>query len=601
MRVAALLSITLSSAPAAAAIAGSVVDAETNAPIAGARVTLQATDVTTTTNAAGEFSIAGSAEHVVVAAMSGYFNGSVPASEPATGIVVALERVPTTDDPTYVFASPWSCASCHTEQATDWNGSPMARAGRNTWVYDVYDGSATAGGEGGFVYVRDSAHAGKNSASECAACHQPLSWTGLAGSALVPFDSVGSSALDHGVACDVCHKIADVDDARPNYPGLHPDAVRLSRPGSDWQVMYGLLGDVDYFTPGLMRASYQPELAARVCGTCHQDKNDPDGDGDFEEPDGVISEPTYLEWLSSPYADESSPDHATCVDCHMKPTGSPQACGTVVPPISRPFGQVRSHRIEGTSAEYLQNAVTLALEAKLDAGEIRVDIRVTNDQTGHHVPTGVTIRNVLLLVEAVSIADGSSLPHTGSQVLHELAGVGDPKQGYFAGLSGKLYAKINHGPDGTGPVFYTEATGILEDNRIAARATDATSYTFAAPPGGGDVAVRARLIYRRSFRALVDAKQWTTDGHGRPLEDLQPPHFGHLMEQAEVTVPLPTPVPDAGADAGLDGAAPREASEGCACGVPPRRDRGWAGLSLAALCALAMSRLRHPTHRRQIR
>ena len=30
---------------------------------------------------------------------------------------------------------------------------------------------------------------------------------------------------------------------------------------------------------------------------------------------------------------------------------------------------------------------------------------------------------------------------------------------------------------------------------------------------------------------LVDAKAWTEDGHGNALADVQPPHFGHLMEE----------------------------------------------------------------------
>ncbi len=48
--------------------------------------------------------------------------------------------------------------------------------------------------------------------------------------------------------------------------------------------------------------------------------------------------------------------------------------------------------------------------------------------------------------------------------------------------------------------------------------------------------VRSRLIYRRAFRFLVDAKQWTQDGHGKPLEDVLAPHYGHLMESTEHVV-----------------------------------------------------------------
>jgi hypothetical protein len=76
------------------------------------------------------------------------------------------------------------------------------------------------------------------------------------------------------------------------------------------------------------------------------------------------------------------------------------------------------------------------------------------------------------------------------------------------------------------------ATGL----RSFALATDQTHYTFAVPPGEGTLLVEARLIYRRAFRFLVDAKGWTEDGHGNPLGDVAPPHYGHLMESALRTV-----------------------------------------------------------------
>jgi hypothetical protein len=46
----------------------------------------------------------------------------------------------------------------------------------------------------------------------------------------------------------------------------------------------------------------------------------------------------------------------------------------------------------------------------------------------------------------------------------------------------------------------------------------------------------ARLIYRKAFRFLVDAKGWTEDGHGQPLVDVIAPDFGHLMEFEEQVI-----------------------------------------------------------------
>ena len=92
---------------------------------------------------------------------------------------------------------------------------------------------------------------------------------------------------------------------------------------------------------------------------------------------------------------------------------------------------------------------------------------------------------------------------------------------------------------------------IVSDNRIPALATDKSNYTFALPAESGDLEIRARVIYRRSWRALVDGKDWHYDGHGDPLEDIAPPHFGHLMASAEETLSNGSPRPDGGVpDAG---------------------------------------------------
>ncbi len=103
-------------------------------------------------------------------------------------------------------------------------------------------------------------------------------------------------------------------------------------------------------------------------------------------------------------------------------------------------GDVRTHRILGTTAEFLENALSMTMEAEVVGDSVEVEVAITNDQTGHHVPTGVTIRNMILLVEASQASDGEPLEHTGSTVIHDLAVccaaecIADPDQGYYAGL-----------------------------------------------------------------------------------------------------------------------------------------------------------------------
>ena len=508
-------------------------------PLEGALVSVQAGDAWTLSAPDGTFTMpdATGSDLVVVTALKGYLNASRSISSPASSLAIAMRAVPQDDDPAYILAEPTDCGGCHPNQLAEWTDSPMAKAGINTWVHDIYNGTGTAGGLGGFVYTRDSAFAPTNPNSECSSCHQPQAWLEDPFSALEPKESL-SAGVVHGVSCDVCHKVADIDISQPNYPGLFPGIVTVTRPqGPDFdQVQYGVLGDSDFESISLMRPSYQPQLVAEVCAACHQDKNDPDEDGEFEEPNGVISEPTYLEWADSPYGDIESPLYATCVDCHMAPAGTLEVCDLIDPPLPRDPDTVRSHTILGTTPYYLENAAELAMSTEIIGDAVHVAVDVNNSLTGHHVPTGVTVRNMILLIEAWRDGDDLALNSTGAQVIHDLGGIGDPALGYYAGLPGVFFAKINHNEHGVGPTFFTDAFGLQSDNRIPALATDSTDYTFDVPPGGGTLNVRARLIYRRAFRFLVDAKGWTEDGHGNPLADVLPPHYGHLMESLEQSV-----------------------------------------------------------------
>jgi MYXO-CTERM domain-containing protein len=579
------------SASASAQVSGTVLDDETDEPIAGAVVSVQASSIETTTDETGAFELADATGQslIIVAGAKGYFYASTTETSPASDVELRLEPVPRVDSPYYTFAPPERCGECHVEQYEQWSGSPMQKAGMNTWVYDIYDGTGTGTEElPGFIYTRDSVFAEGNPASECASCHQPEPW------AREPFEPLGdrsepTAGMRHGVSCDVCHRIADIDvDNRPNFPGIFPEVVTLTRPtATEWfVVMYGVLGDVDYDATGWMRASYQPQLRSEVCAACHQDANDPHENHDYESPDAVISEPTYLEWLDTPYADPDSELHAECVDCHMPATNSKAACDRVS--LDRPAGDVRSHRILGTTAEFLENALSLTMEAEIVGDSVEVEVAITNDQTGHHVPTGVTIRNMILLVEAWEASNGEPLEHTGSTVIHDLGGVGDPAEGYYAGLPGRLFGKINRAESGASPTFFTDAVAIVTDNRIPAQSTDTTHYTFAVPAGDGALEVRARVIYRRSWRALVDGKQWKYDGHGNPLEDIAPPHFGHLMASAEKTLRGGSTMPDGGVpdggepDAGAPDGGTGGGSSGCSVAWTPSPSAGLLTLLFAA-------------------
>ncbi|MCP4039684.1 MAG: hypothetical protein GY733_22260, partial [bacterium] len=198
-------------------------------PIQDALVTVQATSTQTSTASDGSFTLGLASGNglKVVGAREGYYSSSVTEDAPATNIEILLTPVILGANASYSFVAPATCAGCHPNQDQEWTDSAMANAALNTWVHDMYDGNGTPGGSAGFVYTDDSTYSGANYDSECAACHQPEAWitAGYSG----PIDDPGdagypSPSARHGVSCDICHKIAYVDTARINYPGIFPGA-----------------------------------------------------------------------------------------------------------------------------------------------------------------------------------------------------------------------------------------------------------------------------------------------------------------------------------------------------------------------------------------
>jgi hypothetical protein len=158
--------------------------------------------------------------------------------------------------------------------------------------------------------------------------------------------------------------------------------------------------------------------------------------------------------------------------------------------------------------QLLQNAVTMEATACRQADTVEVDVAITNDRTGHHVPTDSPLRHLILLVRATD-GNTQSLAQRAGPTVPEWGGKGDPEQGYYAGLPGKAFAKILEerwtavAPSGA----YWNPTVIQSDSRLAAMATDTSSYVFEA---GADrpIHIEVVLLYRRAFKELMDQKGW---------------------------------------------------------------------------------------------
>jgi hypothetical protein len=332
------------------------------------------------------------------------------------------------------------------------------------------------------------------SAGVCATCHVPVA-AARRGRALASDPNELSGLEKEGIACEFCHKIGDVklDPATrmpyPDKPGVL--SVRLFRPYEGQQLFFGQLDDV----PG--KDTYLPLIEeSAFCAPCH-----------FGVFSGVTVYNSYGEWLASPYSDRQT--GKTCQGCHMPPAGYDSFVYPEKGGLRRNPARILSHQMAGAaSEELLRNAVTMTAEARLRGDRLAVDVRITNDKTGHHVPTDSPLRHLILLVR-VQDAYGQPLPQVDGPKVPAWGGVGDPQKGNYAGLPGKAFAKVLQelGTEVAPTGAYWNRTRILSDNRIAAFATDVSSYTFAVHPGSA-VAVDVKLLFRRTYKELADLKKW---------------------------------------------------------------------------------------------
>ena len=492
-------------------------------PIQGARVQVRADPSVVAISAAdGSFTLPVNPSGLVQlaaavpysrAAATNYLIAGAAANNGDTAIDIRLPILPATNNPSYAPASSDYCLNCHKSVYPQWQSSNHSRAATNPWVLDVYSGTGTPGGSAGYVF-RATHDAGET--GFCATCHTPMADVFNPGNTYL--DEVTDPVALEGVTCVSCHQMDSVDEN--NLDALHllgkstyrfPDDTEF--PTRDY--VWGPLGDVTF---GLMKTSLSTlHGTSLVCASCHQYKN---------PTTGSPGQNTYREWAASSFA-APGPGQRNCQDCHM-PSSTDEGSLCVFIDPDRPGNQRRQHIFIGSTPDMLQNNVSLAVAAQeVAAGRIRVTADVTNFGAGHSFPTGVSIRNAILVVSAlwngqpVAQVSGPVVPFWGSD------DVPGEQTGDLAGLPGKGFAKILEGRiNGQGPVvrpvlFIDAEGGAYSDTLIPSGATDTTQVEFQLPPNvpaGAVVDVEARLVYRRAFRALQVEKGWTESAHGGPVE-----------------------------------------------------------------------------------
>ncbi len=508
-----------------------IVLTEGGVPAPRAAVRMRAARIQTVTDAKGMFTLENTpAGNITVSAWKeGYLIAGTETAENSGNAVIHLHPIPFADTKDYQWVSPEpptlmekisigigrafsfmtgnkkqrsrfenNCSNCHENTTVpEWRASAHSMSARNPLLLDMYNGTDAKGNNGIYPGYRLDF---PGSAGNCATCHAPVA--AMADPWNTDLNNIKGAARE-GIPCDFCHKIKGTDIHGGGYPGVL--SMRFNRPPPGEQLFYGPLDDVTA-GPDTYSSLY---TKSRFCAPCHSASF-------WGTP--VYSE--YDEWLKSPY-----PARGTeCQDCHMAPG---MKSVFIVPPgkggVSRDPKTISTHNMPGSrDARFIASALKINVAAEKNKNGLTVDVTITNEKAGHHFPTGVPMRNLILLV-AANDGGGKKLEFAGGPVVPDWGGIGSEINGDYAGLPGKGFAKIlgdaaaeypgKVNPNYRSPAPHWRQTRIVSDNRIPAGGSDSSRYLF-KPKKSGCSTVKVKLIYRRAFKQWMDSKGW-------PLTDLE--------------------------------------------------------------------------------
>ena len=454
-------------------------------PVEGAIVTQPGTRVRQTTGADGSATLDIDLRESIIGVVAAHSEARTTGDEFWTdppwdaGLDIELERFDDSDNPHYIFQDPGTpersattdyCSHCHVTFVADWVESAHEQSARNPVVHDLYAGTIAAAdsaeacddaggrwqtgigpgtgepadrcylGVGALPALNDSCgddtpcDGTAENTGQCASCHAPGIDGALADRDLLEATGI---AYEHGVHCDVCHKIAAVDtsDPRPGVGGrarvIRPTEDSPSPSLGDWAPLtFGPYGDVANPRMGAVHSSLY--ATADYCAGCHEHHQESLVPGTTVDrsrwPDGRFPVQTTWSELRDGPLDLDVP----CQACHMPPdpdVGNAADLGNVTEVEEgmaggwyREPGSVRRHTWFGPrSAEQrmLDLAATIAIEQEVDGDALTAHVTVTNSGPGHAIPTGEPLRQIVMLVEAtcgsevLSVTGGHAVPDFG--------------------------------------------------------------------------------------------------------------------------------------------------------------------------------------------
>jgi hypothetical protein len=447
-------------------------------PVAGARIRIQGHSATAYSDVHGRFRLNCPSDETrpVVAWKPGFRIAAASARLPLN---LFLTPLPAEDNDGYSWIDPapdparsYNCANCHDAIYQEWRGSAHARSATNPRLLSLYDGRNDRGRP---YRSWNLQHEHLLGAAVCASCHAPT----FSDSSLEYDLSRVQGVAAQGVHCDYCHKVVDAPDDRLG-TRFGRDGLRLLRPANDDQLFFGPLDDA--VRPGESFGHLPLYRDSRYCASCHEGVV-------F----GVHVYGTYSEWLESPARARGQ----QCQACHMTPTGTFTNMAPGKGGIARRPDTLASHTFPGGQADMLRRCLKLAVTLTENDDGVRAAVTVQAEGVGHRVPTGFIDRNLVLVLEARTF-QGELVPLRQGPRLPPAAGPA------LAGLGGVLFAKQLFAIGGETPIPFWLPNEKILDTRLHPARPEQLSFRFPR----GVVTLQARLLYRRFWPIVADARGW---------------------------------------------------------------------------------------------
>lgn len=366
------------------------------------------------------------------------------------------------------FSSAEDCKACHPQHYAEWSGSMHAYAMTDPVFFAI-----RTEGQGQYAGALDQ---------NCVQCHSPigsrageLPWGPIDRQAIAP-------VLNEGITCDLCHSITSYS--------------KLGTAGMDFLPGDTINGGIEDPVDNTFHASvYNPLFkSSELCGSCH----------DFIADGGAELERTFREWDEAGRASTGK----TCAGCHM-----PEYTGQAAP--DAPERTLHQHTFVGVDmalidfphraeqAQLVENLLRSAVTLQLDTpasvtpgGKLQFSVSLTNNKTGHNVPSGTSFRREMWLSVTVKDASGTVVYSSGQL---DTSGdiIADPD--LFNARSTMIR------PDGA-PTTATWEASSIENPAIRPGETRVIDYAVILPgESSGTLTIEVALCFRSFAPALLRA------------------------------------------------------------------------------------------------